>query len=1131
MNNRAADVRFHRVRGAAMRFAWFAFLCVIASVDVAAAGEGEDLFEKVVRPYLIERCYECHGTHAVHGVHGTREHDLSLDWAGGMREGGFSGPAVVPGKPAESMIMAALRHENDLLMPKGGPKPSAEIVRAFERWIALGAPDPRSMPPSAVELARETSWDAIFARRKQWWSLQPIQRPAVPPRTGDIATWLAASDHPVDRFLAAKLAAAGIEPAGEADPDTLLRRATFALIGLPPTPEERAAFHADTAPDRWEKLVDRLIASPHFAEHWARHWLDCVRYCETHGSEGDPAIPHAWRYRDWCIRAIAIDVPVDQFIREQIAGDLLADPRIDPETSVNESALGIGHLRMVPHGFTPTDALDELVTFTDNQIDVISKAFLGLTVSCARCHNHKFDAISQADFYAIFGVLASCRPALIHADAPGARMEHRVELATIKAAIRPTLADAWSRTVDSLPAVLGRAAADALASVDAARARLADATTPKEGELAKPEAAKAARAALEKVEKRLAAFRKPDHPLSALVRLEGLTGVQRQAAWNALRAEAGRARPTAAQLGNLPPPATWLRYGTGVDGVSPPGEFRIEPTGERFVTRLLPAGIHSNLLVASDGAVLHSPRFVVENDSIRLLVAGEGQARVRLVVRNFPRDQRLLYPAATLERGSPEWITLSTKYWRGEEAHLEIAAAGDLPVEKVDGTRSWFSLMAIDTGTGEPPTVGLPPASLFDVLPADDAGITAIAPADSAALAVLYQRAVRPAIAAWRDGTATDRDIRLLDALVDVTAMPADPATVPDIAEMIAGYRALDSRLPPPVRAPGVVEGPAFDQPLYVRGNHKQPADLVARRFLEAIDPRPFITNESGRRQLADRLVAAENPLTPRVFVNRTWHHLFGRGIVATVDNFGQMGDLPSHPELLDFLASRFVAPTAVDSTGSPPQPWSLKSLVRLLATSRAFRIAVQPSESARSLDPTNTLFSHARLRRLEGESIRDALMAVSGRLDRKPFGPSDPSGTSRRALYIGVIRNQPDPFLSAFDPPSTQSTQGRRDESHVPAQALVLMNSPFVRDLATKRAERLVAECRDLPADQRVERLFIEMLGREPTATERTASLAWIGELATQHGIGAEKVAAHAPLWADVVHALFNTEEFIHVD
>jgi len=1054
----------------------------VPSAGAAVAGEGDDLFEKVIRPYLVERCYECHSTH------GSREQQLALDWAGGMREGGLSGPAVVPGRPDESGIMTALRHQDDLLMPKGGPKPSAEIVRAFERWISLGAPDPRREPPSAAAVARETSWESILARRRQWWSLQPIGRPAVPERTSG-TSWLEESDHPVDRFIAARLAASGIVPAAEADPDTLLRRASFALTGLPPTPEERATFQADGGPDRWERLIDRLLASPHCAEHWARHWLDCVRYCETHGSEGDPAIPHAWRYRDWCVRAIGQDVPIDRFFREQLAGDLLPDPRIDPATGINESALGIGHLRMVPHGFTPTDALDELVAFTDNQIDVISKAFLGLTVSCARCHNHKFDAISQADFYALFGVLASCRPALIHADAPGARNQHRAELTALKAAIRDRLADAWMTGVESLPA------------------------------------------ALDRVDTTSAEVRAADHPLSALARLRGLVGEPRQAAWDAIRAEAGGRSLTAVRPGNVPEPAAWLRYGTGVAGPSPPGDFRIEPTGDRFVTQLLPAGIHSSLLVASDGAVLHSPRFVVESDAIRLLVAGSGQARVRLVVQNFPRDQRLLYPAATLERGVPEWITLSTKYWRGEAAHLELATAGDLPVEAVDGKRSWFSLIAVDTGSGPPPTVGPAAASLPDLLAAAGTQAAAVAPADDAALAGLYQQATREAIAAWRADTASDGQIRLLDALLASGGVSADLAALPAAAAVVTRFRALDAATPPPVRSPGVIEGTVRDQPLFVRGDHKQPADPVPRRFLEALDPRPFPATVSGRRELADRIVAADNPLTPRVFVNRVWHHLFGRGIVASVDNFGQMGDKPSHPELLDFLAGQFVAPAAGAPSASALQPWSLKSLLRLLATSRAFRLAAQPTESARRIDPGNALFAHARLRRLDGESIRDSLLAVSGRLDRTSAGPSANGGTSRRALCIAVIRNQPDPFLAAFDPPSTQSTQGRRDESHVPAQALVLLNSPFVRDRAVERAARLVAEHRDLPADRRIDRLFVEVLGRPPTAAEQAASLSWIEDLAARHGVGPEGVAAHVPLWADVVHALFNTEEFIHVD
>ena len=397
-------------------------LCLICgaswSRQAAGGSEAEELFERTIRPYLVERCYSCHATH------GTKENGLAVDWAGGLAEGGYYGPAVVPGKPEQSAIMLALRHEEDLPMPKGGPKPSAAIVAAFDRWIRLGAPDPRQQPPTREQLAAATSWETTFQRRLAWWSLQPLADTAVPAASAG-AGWLASSDHPVDRFLFSRMAEAGVAPAGEADPDTLLRRATLVLTGLPPTLEQRQTFLKDKRPDRWARLIDRLIDSPAFAERWARHWLDCVRYCETHGSEGNPAIPHAWQFRDWCIRAIDSDLPIDQFFREQIAGDLLPDPRIDPEGQLNESALGIGQLRMVPHGFNPTDPLDELVTFTDNQIDVLSKAFLGMTVSCARCHNHKFDAISQADFYALFGVLESCRPAIIRADAPGREASRR----------------------------------------------------------------------------------------------------------------------------------------------------------------------------------------------------------------------------------------------------------------------------------------------------------------------------------------------------------------------------------------------------------------------------------------------------------------------------------------------------------------------------------------------------------------------------------------------------------------------------------------------------------------------------------------------------------------------------------
>jgi hypothetical protein len=994
------------------------------------AGEAEDLFEREIRPYLVERCYECHATS------GTREQDLALDWAGGMREGGFSGPAVVPGDPAASVIMTALEHRDDLLMPKGGPKPSPKIVAAFRRWIELGAADPREKPPSADELAREASWDAIFARRRQWWSLQPLMESPSPAPTGG-ASWLAASDHPVDRFLAARLAAAGIEPAGEADRETLLRRATLVLTGLPPTPEDRAAFLADSSPDAWERLVDRLIASPAFAERWARHWLDCVRYCETHGSEGDPGIPHAWRFRDWCIRAIRDDLPIDRFIREQIAGDLLPDPRIDAETGVNESALGIGHLRMVPHGYSPTDALDELVTFTDNQIDVASKAFLGMTVSCARCHNHKFDAISQADFYALFGTLASSRPAIIEVDADGRRDAARADLADLKHRLREALADAW----------LARVAAD------------------------------------------------PEGVASGLAARADTVA---KAAWPAAPPLAEADRGTPRDL------AAWFRSGSGVGAASPPGEFRVAADGDRAITRLLPAGVHSNLLVANDGAVLHSPRFEVPPEAIRVLLAGAGKARLRLVVRNYPRVG-LVYPETSLEDGVPTWVAIPTSYWKGEMAHLEIATAGDLPVDPSDEQGSWFSVVAVDLSGARPPG-GMPPG-----------------PADAAMLT--------KAIEAWRAGTATAADTAIVDACLVADVLPTRLDAAPAIGEITTRMRTLAAAIPPPTRAPGVVEGTVFDQPLFVRGNHRQPADPVPRRFLSALDPTPFPADASGRLELAAALVAPTNPLTPRVFVNRVWHHVFGRGIVASVDTFGAMGDLPTHPELLDHLARSFITPTSAERPGPMPQPWSLKGLVRLLATSRAFRLAVQPSESAARLDPANTLFSHARLRRLEGEAIRDSLLATAGKLDRELFGPPVKGDADRRSIYVGVRRNAIDPFLAAFDPPSTISTQGRRDESHVPAQALVLMNGGFVHNLATKRAERLVAEWAGVPAADRIRRLFVETLGREPTADETAATLAWLEAEAAAASVPPADIPGSVPLWAGVFHGLVNLEEFIHVD
>ena len=417
-------------------------LLVVATARGAADEAGVEFFEKRIRPVLVEQCYECHNSAD------KSEGGLALDHRAGVLEGGDSGPAVVPGKPGESLLIKAIRHQKGSpRMPKASAKLADEVAADFARWVSLGAPDPRDQPPAPAELHALTSWESIRANRMQWWSFQPIRQPPLPEvRRRD---W---SDNPVDRFILARIEKAGLEPAEPADRRTLLRRVSFALTGLPPTPAESERFAREESPGAYEAEVDRLLQSPRFGERWARHWMDWLRFAESHGSEGDPAIPHAWRYRDYLIRALNADVPYDRLVREHVAGDLLPDPRINARLQINESALAIAHYRMVPHGYAPTDALDEQVTFTDNQIDVLTKAFLGLTVSCARCHNHKFDPISQTDFYAIYGIMASCRPALITVDTPERLQTNRDALRSNVAGDRArSWPHAWMRALDTMP--------------------------------------------------------------------------------------------------------------------------------------------------------------------------------------------------------------------------------------------------------------------------------------------------------------------------------------------------------------------------------------------------------------------------------------------------------------------------------------------------------------------------------------------------------------------------------------------------------------------------------------------------------------------------------------------------------
>lgn len=377
-----------------------------AESDGAGSPEGIAFFEKKIRPVLVTECYACHSTEKGNKVRG----GLTLDTREGLRKGGDTGPAIVPGNPGRSLLIKALGHANPKLAMPPMKKLDASIVRDFEDWIRQGAPDPRS------EIKVASKYVVDIEKGRSHWAYQPPKKPAVP--AVKQAAW-PRSD--VDRFVLSALEAKGLVPVADADRRTLLRRVSFDLTGLPPEPAEVEAFVADTTPEAFEKVIDRLLASPRFGEKWARHWLDIARYAESTGKTVNFAYPHAWRYRDYVIAAFNADKPYDRFIKEQLAGDLMKSD--DPKETA-ERLIATGFLAIGPKTLNERNGIKFELDVADEQIDVTTQAFLGITAACARCHDHKFDPIPQKDYYALAGIFRSTETAYgtvryINAQRPG----------------------------------------------------------------------------------------------------------------------------------------------------------------------------------------------------------------------------------------------------------------------------------------------------------------------------------------------------------------------------------------------------------------------------------------------------------------------------------------------------------------------------------------------------------------------------------------------------------------------------------------------------------------------------------------------------------------------------------------
>lgn len=1081
-----------------------AILMASASMGTEASLE---FFEREVRPVLAEHCYSCHGPEK-------QKAGLRVDHLSFLLSGGESGPAITPGDAAASRIAEAMAYTNvDLQMPPKG-KLSDEQIKVVQTWIEEGAHWPDEPVPTEGADAAET-FD-LKKRRDEHWAWQPINSPA-PPAVAN-AAW---PRHDIDHFILARLEAAGYEPAPEADRATLIRRLSFALTGLPPTPEAVARFAADESADAYERLVDELLASPDFGERWGRHWLDVTRYAETYGHEQDYPVEHAWRYRDYVIRAFNSDLPYDQLLREHIAGDLLPQPRFNVETSTNESLAATGFWYMHQATHAPVDVRQDQNDRIDNQIDVFSKAFLGMTVSCARCHDHKFDAISMADFYALAGFLKSSRQQHAYIDPQGKIAEGVTRLQRAKerveAAIRAGFeqADAAAAPVYShLMASAEAAQSGEEASEVAARRGLDSTTLTRWVEAIDDESTEDGA-----------------HPLHLWNKARQQTTLD--AAWFAgIAAWASEAKKPPVSAGEVVYETFGIRDSFGAwtttgeaFGSSPsgPGAWMNEGGRVDFV----PSGVaHSGLLDTRLEGTLRSPDFIIEHDTLQYRAAGTG-GQIRLIIEGYELREfnGLLFEQTFLDvkhGGEYRWLQQvdGIAKFKGRTAFIEIVDTGD----------GWIAVDEIrfsDTPAQSTADLSMARALLAPKLPSS-----------LAELAARYTAYTSQAMLDWLAGTADASQIDWL-GFVNRRQLAPLPGETRQFARAIAHKLKTAEKLPRPERMLAIAEGTPTDEILMLRGNYKTPGKPVRRRFLEALGDAAVAVpaTGSGRRELAEALLAEDNPLTARVMVNRVWHYLMGRGLVPTVDNFGVLGQTPSHPELLDYLATRFRA-----------NGWSVKSLIRDIVTTQTYRMSSMPHDAAaEAADPDNVLLHRMNRRRLEAESIRDAILKVAGTLDTTRFGPSVPAyispfvegnrrpevsgpadGGRRRSIYMEVRRNYMSPMLQAFDMPVPDTTQGVRNVSNVPAQALILMNDPFVLDQARAWSERIMVAHASI--EDRVRTLYLEGLGREPSAEEQVKMFEFMDEQAKLYGLDAAAARDDARIWADLCHVMFTLKEFIFI-
>ena len=1077
-----------------------------------AMAEDFSFFESKVRPLLVERCIECHGEKKQKG-------DLRLDSKSGWQKGGESGAALVPGKPEESLIIKAVSYlDKDLQMP---PKKQLTLdeVAVLKEWVTRGAPDPRVVPVAIASKPLENEWAEAFQKRLDWWSLKPL-RQTQPPMVKD-AAW---SREPVDRFIRAALDASELAPATAAEPEVLLRRVSLVLTGLPPTPEQRGRFlelwQRDAAA-AYEKLVNDLLASPHFGEHFARHWMDVVRYTDTYGYEWDNPAKGSWEYRDYLIRAFNGDVSYQQFMTEQLAGDLLPEPRINRELGINESLIGpmFYHMGEHRHGSSLGAFNGIHQEMVNNKIDAFSRAFLATTVACARCHDHKLEAVSQHDYYALAAVFMTPRWTARVVDAPGKNDAAIAKLKELRGQIQHEMAAQWL-VVAKKKGAWSPEVLKALLEVKAAPAAKAAPAPP---------------ARLDEVE----------YPMARLIKSEGDVGKL----WNEiakewrdareLRLKANAEFKTLADSQEPKFPKGWVSEGDGMKhGFVEEGTPLIALDGPAVMARLLPRGYHTHALSSKLPGALHMPpQLSVPGKFTSVRLAG-GEFSSHLLV---PGNAFLNEPIAFLSATQPVWKSFGDETLNNGVPHVtvEFATASLNPnfpprtglakgLANTDfgyDKRSWLSI----TGIVSHDKAGTPQDTLEQFAPLYEGTPKSTEEA--------WQRIgdwLTGAVCRWSEGKPQAGDVLVVDWLLSKKLLPNEAGNGSALAGLLAEYRRVEQGIayPRTVNSMDERECEKVDYPLNVRGNVDVQGELVTPDFLQMFAGKNDVAKSrgSGRLELAESLLQAEHPLTSRVYVNRVWHWIFGTGLVDTPDDFGRLGGKPSHPELLDYLAREFMR-----------EGWSTKTLVRRLVLSQTFRQSGIVSEAGRERDPGNRLLHHYPTRRLEAESIRDALLTISGRLDPQLYGRPIPpprsaehpskrlfsgplDGHGRRSLYLQMSIMAPPQFLTTFNLPDLKLPNGRRDVTNVPDQALTLLNDPFVIVMAKQWAAKLLQTPHTTPED-RLRAMFVQAFGREPQDDESQRWTAALRDFTTPNG---GELMQDEATWSQLAHAFFNTTEFL---